>query len=460
MPVPMTTAVMNPLCGRAPSGRRPGFLAPRGHRGALAGRTGVKCLVALLPLVAAFCLGGCASSAAARKASAPNPGEGIPSKAGITACAEGRARWEELLSRQQFGVERQADLGKVVEALDRAIASDPAFPLFLSKKGEMLLENPEPSRVAAARQWFEKSVGPGLDPRATTGSERWAAGWIGLARCWALESDLGKAEEMLRAADDAVTWLDSAPPTRMGGLLGLLLNPPEPNSDPLNPELPESTRKSILVAAMTDDAGWDVSSAALGTPDPALAAVDPKRRVRAEIEFQRSLITKNALDTQAFETVFRWYPDHYRARLEKASRLVRLGQYDEAQGVIQPYADLSNPKLSADPDLLLLMGTIHARQYLLSGAPGQAQQAERFLSLLDQRHPWDARGYILHARVLAKTAGIARDSRALAEAKRQADAGEQRLAAFDHSNLALEVPKWRAELATAREEISKAGGGT
>lgn len=411
-------------------------------------------LVAGIALVST--LGGCAG--APRRESVPNPGEVLPSRGGTMAIVDARARWDELLVAQHFGAERQRDLDRVIESIDQAIASDPKFPLFLSKKGDMLLENPQPQKVAEARRLYQASLGPGLGPGATTGSERWAPGWIGLARCAALDGDAAAALKHLDSADGAITWLDAAQPPRMGGLLGLILDPPPPPDDPRDPRLAESTRKSLIVAAMTEDAAWDLSARPLGEADPAQAAIDVKRRYRGEIEFQRALIERDPDDPAAFEQVFAWNPDHFQARLEKTRRLVKFARFEEAQATLRPYADLSNPKLARESELLLLMAEIHTRRYLQTGALDQAAQADGFLKLLDQQHPWDARAYILHARVLARWSKDTKDAAKLADAKRCLEVGEARLPAFKNTVFDDQVAEWTEEISLARRDIAAAGG--
>lgn len=411
-----------------------------------------------LALLGVLCLSACAGPSA-RKAVAPNPGEVVPSRAAVMSFLDARAQYERLSAEAVPGVTRARAVQDVAVTLDRAIASDPKFPLWLSRKGELMLEL-DPPRTVEAEDLFRRSLGPGISDTASTGSERWAPGWIGIAKLQARAGKLDDARESLRQADRAMTWFEAAPPQNVGGLIGLLSGQARTYQPaPDDPTLPETLRKQILSAAMADDAAWDVAATPLGVPDMAAATLDSKRRIRAEIEFQRALLDGSEADPDAFERVFRWNPDHFLARYEQASRLVRASRFTEADAVFIPYVDARNPKLMNQPDVLLLVATIHTRNYLATGAVGKAQLADEMCRIMDQRHPWDARAYILHAQVLARWGTDTKDPAKVSDAKVRADAGEQKLLEFEKPGgpFVNQVPQWRAELAAAREAIRREG---
>lgn len=406
-------------------------------------------------------LGGCGGGGGGAKATRPNPGELMPSRSAMEAETFARAKYERLAADGVVGSDRAARIGEVIQDLDRAIASDPGFPLWLSRKADLLMSL-SPPRDREAEDLYRRSLGPGFDKGAMTGSERWAPGWLGLGRMRALTGDTEGAHEMFRNASRALTWFDDAAPPQRGGLLGLLTGggggPTQPK--PTDPTLPEADRKRILLAAIAEDNAWDIAAWPIGVTDPLGANVDPKRRVRAEIAFQKALLEGGPTDPDAFAEVFKWDPDHFRARYEQASRLVRASRYADADAAYSTYVDPRNPKLMSHPDALLLAATIHARRYLQEGVEGQAELAERYLLVMDDKHRWDARAYILRAQVLARWGSATKDQVKVRKAEACLAAGEQRLAGFDVPDgpYREQIPRWRGEIEVAKAEIKKAIG--
>jgi hypothetical protein len=217
------------------------------------------------------------------------------------------------------------------------------------------------------------------------------AGWILLAE---LESRRGHpdiAGKYIASAEQANESLKKASDNKpiLFSVLGLTIDLMEAeNKRPDDPALEESQRQALLLTWLQENEQWSIDSpgllmAAKGvTGLKTVNSTNLYRRLHARIEYEKIVAMLHAgAPPQAvlpkFDVVFDWDPDYFPARIEKAEQLRRAGLPHDAERLLRPYIDSSNPKVAGNGRLLYEMGAIYTDWYAASPNDAKAEELSK-----------------------------------------------------------------------------------
>lgn len=275
---------------------------------------------------------GCGSNERQRD---PARGELREAAAGRDAILLAKQRWDSVTVGGLMGNRLVAELEKIVEHLDSAIALDRAAPLPLTLKAYMMLELGRPEE---AEKLFLKSVGPAS--RRAEGSQDWVPGYLGLARIAYDRGELAPFQEYLHHANGAADALAGK-----------------------DPRIPKEVRER-LVGWMTQLEAWSEDVA----PGVSAYQGDVLARARAEAKMLELLSLKPELDCSAFDPVFAIDPDYFPARIRQASCFASAGEHAEVIRVLgTTLAASGNPKLLGNFNYLYMVAHAHAYLYNTTG---------------------------------------------------------------------------------------------
>jgi tetratricopeptide (TPR) repeat protein len=275
-------------------------------------------------------------------------------------------------------------MDSVMNYLRAAVDNDPKCPLFLGKRGEMLIE--------LGPSGYEQAEGD-LN-QALKLSEDWVPSWVALADLEARRGQIERANKYLEGCAAAIESLENKnkrtpiPPFRIMGLTINLESPP-PGKSPDDPALKEADRRALIMNWLQASEQWTIDSASLMMQTgktPGAMTVNTgnlMRRLRAKMEYERAVIRmrENARPQEVIpilDKALEWEVNYFPARIEKAAELRRAGNVREAADILQPYLDPTKypPTVSNNARLLYELGAIYTDWYANEGNEALLPKAE------------------------------------------------------------------------------------
>lgn len=275
------------------------------------------------------------------------------SRSGESQYAEAQRLYIQSRSKYEQGERQRQSMDQVARNLKGAIHNDQDCPLFYSRLGDVQLELGAPSEAFTN---LEESVRLYKD---------WIPGWLGLAT-WATEqmgSEGGKrayAEARLADAKNALNALfdkvEKAGAGTQESLMpgGNLMARSEQKKKREDPTRSETEQLNMILSWLIANEQWLVENPAIAFMADGMmmtGSINDKlnRRLRARIEYQYAEIAIAAKDPadrviDLLDEALRWDENLVTARLEKAAQLRKMGRYQMAESLLEPYLkDTSNP---------------------------------------------------------------------------------------------------------------------
>ncbi|HSI32803.1 MAG TPA: hypothetical protein VK986_04370 [Tepidisphaeraceae bacterium] len=382
-------------------------------------------------------------------------------------------------AKQQYGITRALDLSGPLQAqamngvitlLDGAVVNDPKSPLFVGKRGEVFVEL-GPDGYARAEADLREAMKL---------SEDWAPAWIALAELETRRKNFDRARSYLKGAEGALQVLaekEKKKPSKPFKIMGLSIAPDKPEEkDPRDPSLEENERRQLILNWLQDGEQWVLDSPQLLMPTASggrtVNGQNLIRRLRARLEFGWVILRLAQGEPPAsvlplFDGIFEWDPDYFPARIEKAVQLRKSGQFREAERLLRPYVDSTDPKLANNARLLYELAGVYTDWYVKEGDPAHpnakaaedlARQGEQIFVKLHKLNPKHAAGWVARARMYAAAGERGKKPATLADAEQWLANARELLGADTAEMQQVQREIDRAKKALAAPAPAPAGG--
>ena len=278
----------------------------------------------------------------------------VPSNSGLDRYVTARDNYLRIVATTPPAAYPSALRRGVLGPLEQAGVNDPKNPMFLAKRGDVLLALGRPE---AARRLYEDALSV---------DQLWVAGWLGLGEVAATQ---GRVDDVERRADEADAALDrlevevrrltdAAKPFEFN-LRGLTLYRSQQARN-TGPKLTKLDGVKVLIGMLQENENWDVSRRTLRPVTGTLGGnVTPEslfRRLRARAAYLRAVAAEQRrvpLDDQlaAFEAALAWDQNYWPARFAKAQVVRRQGKHADAWALLSPY--VNQPRFANNVPMLL-----------------------------------------------------------------------------------------------------------
>ncbi|MEM7624457.1 MAG: tetratricopeptide repeat protein [Planctomycetota bacterium] len=396
------------------------------------------CFLALLVLLPGLGLGGGCESTASK----PRVSENIRlvSENGSALYFQAKDTYAGVRQRDLQGDTFTTEMDKVLRLLDAAVVNDPGNPLFRSKRADVWLEL---GQFDLAQKGYDNA-------RLIT--EDWVPSWVGTADIALINGDYELTDAMLTSAWSAVRGAEDSLPkfedpfAQLFAIVGLNIFIQPSVQHPDDPTLSAVDRQRLLTHWLQESESWTIENPDLKTAVPGgvgqvgggrnqtVNTAGLFRRLRAGILYRRARltqanppppVTEPAEDATAtskskkkkakepppppptpqdwLDQALTWDPNYFPAKLMRAELYVEAGRVRDAERILRPYLNSSDPKLAHNGRLLLAMANIYAVWFDQAPSPELADDADTFFVKLHELNPRHTQGYLDRARFYLAT---------------------------------------------------------
>jgi tetratricopeptide (TPR) repeat protein len=329
------------------------------------------------------------------------PGIVPVSRNGADYYAKARAQYALIRAQDLRDEPLNQQMTQVLRQLDGAITNDPRCMLFHTKQADMLIEAGQGNK---AQEHYET---------ARKICEDWVPSWIGLADLATRNGAYSDARSYLKSAQAALDHIAGQTKSKEAtpdffAILGINIPKQQaPGKSPDDPSLSDDDALRLVVNHLQESEAWTIENPGLliqgATPGTTIVqSANLTRRLRARIEYQTVLIRLAEKASPAdllkgLDYVLQWDADFFPAKIETAVQLRATGNHQEAERILRPYVDSSDPKLANNGRLLFEMASIYTDWFKQGKDSKVADLADEYFDRLHKVNARHAEGYVKRA---------------------------------------------------------------